>query len=253
MPEAIDVENDEPVPHSVPVSIFLHLVPGAAMTLSHVAIIGYVVSAGLPSIVSWAVLVNVFVFYPIMFGILFFVARRRGNKGFSLEGVVTYRATLAIWKQLGWTLVVLVATGLIFLLLAPVTEWMQTFFEWMPPTDEGYDGDFPTSVIAITFALNVVFTGIATPISEELYYRGYLLPRMPVAFGTAGPVVHSFLFAVHHFHSPWMIVTRTIGLLPMIYVTRYTKSLVPAVISHSLVNIYSMFEGAAARWGDEQA
>ena len=251
MPEDIENENNQPVPHSVATSIFLHLIPGAAMTVSHVAIIGSVVSAGLPSIVSWAVLVNVFVFYPIMFGVLFFVARRRGNKGFSLEGVVIYRATLAIRKQLGWTLVILLATGPIFLLLAPLTEWMQTFFDWMPPTDEGYDGDFPTSVIAITFALNVVFTGIVTPISEELYYRGYLLPRMPLAFGAAGPVVHSFLFAVHHFHSPWMIVTRTIGLLPTIYVTRYTRSLLPAIVSHSLVNIYSIFEGATARWADD--
>ena len=220
------------------------------MTLSHVALIGFVVSAGLPSIVSWAVLVNVLVFYPIMFGVLFFVARRRGNKGFSLKGVVVYRATLAIRKQIGWTLVVLLATGPIFLLLAPVNEWLQTFFSWMPATDEGYDGEFSTSVIAITFALNVIFTGIATPISEELYYRGYLLPRMPLAFGAAGPVVHSFLFALHHFHSPWMIVTRTIGLLPTIYVTRYTQSLVPAIVSHALVNIYSMFEGAVARWSE---
>lgn len=251
MSKSTEIESDHAVPHSVAMSIFLHLIPGAAMMLSHTAMIGFVVSAGLPSIVSWTVLVNVFVFYPIMFGILFFVARRRGNKGFSLHGVVMYRATLAIRKHLFWTVVILLATAPVFFLLEPVSDYFRSFFHWFPPTDEGYDGNFPTSVIAITFAINVVMTGITTPIAEELYYRGYLLPRMPIAFGAAGPVIHSFLFAVHHFHSPWMILTRTIGLLPTIYVTRYTGSLLPGIFAHCLVNIYTMFEGASARWADE--
>jgi membrane protease YdiL (CAAX protease family) len=59
---------------------------------------------------------------------------------------------------------------------------------------------------------------------------------MPVAFGRAGPVVHSFLFAVYHIAEPWMIPVRTLGLLPLIFATRYARSIVPAVLSHMLVN-----------------
>ena len=60
---------------------------------------------------------------------------------------------------------------------------------------------------------------------------------MPEAFGRAGPVVHSFLFSVYHFAEPWMVPIRTVGLLPLILVTRYTRTLVPAVLSHMLVNV----------------
>jgi len=216
--------------------------------LLHFAIVGWVVTAGLPVSFSWNVLVNVLLFHPLLFGILLFVAKRRGNKGFSLKGVVVYQATLAIRKQVMWTLVILLLTAPIWFLLAPLAQYLQPFFQWVPQTDQGYDGEFPTSIIATTFALNVILTGIVTPIAEELYYRGYLLPRMPTVFGAAGPVVHSFLFALHHFHSPWMIVSRTFGLLPTIYVTRYIGSVVPGIIAHAFVNSYSLFEWAMKRW-----
>ena len=183
-------------------------------------------------------------FYPILFGTLIWLAEKRGNKGFSLEGVVVYRETLPIRKQLFWTLAILVLTAIVWFSVLPIGNWLEPYFSWVPKSDEAYAGDFSVSIIAITFAFNVLCTAIIGPLGEELYYRGYLLPRMPKQFGRAAPLVHSFLFAVHHVHSPWLIITRTIGLLPLIYVTRFTRSLVPAILAHQFVNGYSLVEWA---------
>ena len=223
-------------PHSVPVCVILHLLPGFSALLFHLLIVGLVTEAGLPVAMSWHVLTSVLFFIPVMMGILFFQARKRGNSGFSLEGIVVYRRKLSLSGTVLWTTGRLVATAMIFAALQPLTDLLADWFAWWPQMVNHYEGEFSSSTIAVTLALHLIFTGIAVPLTEEMYYRGYLLPRMPAAFGKAGPVVHSALFAIHHLHSPWMVVVRTLGLLPLIYTTRHTRSLVPGVLAHASVN-----------------
>ena len=148
--------------------------------------------------------------------------------------------------MVGWTLIILLLTGPIWFALAPLGAYLEPFFPWIPESDGAYHGDYASKVLAITFALNFFLTAIISPIGEELYYRGYLLPRMPKEFGKAAPVVHSFLFAVHHVHTPWLIITRTLSLLPLIYVTRFTRSLIPGILAHQFVNGFSLIEWALA-------
>ena len=42
-------------------------------------------------------------------------------------------------------------------------------------------------VAGIDLVANIALTGILVPITEELYFRGYLLPRMPSQFGRLQP------------------------------------------------------------------
>ena len=49
------------------------------------------------------------------------------------------------------------------------------------------------------------------PIVEELYFRGYLLPRMEW-MGRWAPLVNVSLFSLYHFWSPWQILGRILGL-----------------------------------------
>lgn len=72
-------------------------------------------------------------------------------------------------------------------------------------------------------------------------------PSLPAPFGRFKPVAHSFLFATYHLESPWMIPVRTIGLLPLIYVTSYTKSVRPGIIAHCLVNLANFVESISNR------
>lgn len=234
--ETVATQNEDVVPHSVPLCIFLHLIPGFSALPFHLLIVGSVTDLGWPVAMSWHVATSILCFIPIMMGILLYEAKKRGNTGFSLKGVVMYRRKLSIRAYFGWAVAILLMTAPIFSLLQPVTDYLSTWFEWLPKTDNNYEGEFPVAIIAVTFAFNVLITGFAVPVVEELYYRGYLLPRMPTAFGKAGPIVHSALFAIHHPQSAWMVIVRTIGLLPLIYVTRRTRSLVPAMFAHCAVN-----------------
>ena len=73
------------------------------------------------------------------------------------------------------------------------------------------------------------------PTVEELYFRGYLLPRMPHLKGWS-PLLHSALFALYHTWTPWLAVTRTIFVLPLIYVVQRKKNIYLGVIAHCLIN-----------------
>jgi membrane protease YdiL (CAAX protease family) len=64
-------------------------------------------------------------------------------------------------------------------------------------------------------SLFILVTSI--PIVEELYFRGYLLPRLSYLGGWA-IMVNSLLFALYHFTTPWALVSRTLITLPLAYV-----------------------------------
>ena len=96
-----------------------------------------------------------------------------------------------------------------------------------------------------------MLTGVFVPVTEELYFRGYLLPRMPTRFGRLKPAAHSLLFAVYHFDTPWMIPVRTLGILPLIYATIRTRSVRPAIVAHCLVNLASLSDAVSRRIGSQ--
>jgi hypothetical protein len=77
--------------------------------------------------------------------------------------------------------------------------------------------------------------GIAAPVVEELYFRGFLLPRLPVSARWA-PLLNVGLFSLYHFFSPWQIVTRIVALTPMAYTVARQKNLMLGVWVHALLN-----------------
>lgn len=233
--------------HTLAQSLFLHLGPGVANLGATIAGFAYLLNPQLPAELIYGVLVNVLVLIPIQLGTLFYLARKRGNKGLSLEGVVVLADPLRLPKILLWTLAILVPTGIIFALFDPVTN----FLDGLIPLEQLVPLSAATAhkeTAHLILGLNIVLTGILVPITEELYFRGYLLPRMPEKLGRTGPVVHSLLFAIYHFDTPWMIPVRTVGLLPLIYVTLHTRSTKPGILAHCLVNLADFVVVVANRW-----
>lgn len=85
----------------------------------------------------------------------------------------------------------------------------------------------------------LIFSVFLAPLVEELYFRGYLLPRMK---GRFAPLLHSFLFAAVHVFTPWMIITRTLGLLPLVFGVK-KKNIYVGIIVHILGNSLDLVTG----------
>ena len=235
------------VPHSLSRSLFLHLAPGVANIAATVLGLATLWNPSLPPELFFGVLANAFVLIPVQLGYLYHLARKRGNRGWSLEGIVAYDRPLSWSRYCLWVPAILAPTALIFMGLEPLTDGLEALVG--ASILSRYQVGPGPEVAGLVLVAHIVLSGVLVPITEELYFRGYLLPRMPTRLGRLGPVVHSLLFAIYHFRTPWMIPVRTLGILPLIYTTMHTRSVRPAIISHCLVNLANFSESVSRRIG----
>jgi membrane protease YdiL (CAAX protease family) len=98
----------------------------------------------------------------------------------------------------------------------------------------------PPAQRLITLVLAVLFSGLVAPVVEEMYFRGFLLPRME-HWGWAAPVVNSLLFAVYHFYFPGNVPGIFVAFLPIAYVVRIKKNWGIGAIVHSMFNLWGVF------------
>ncbi|WP_328406915.1 CPBP family intramembrane glutamic endopeptidase [Nocardia sp. NBC_00403] len=204
--------------HSLPLSVALHLVPGALIVAAYL-LIGepFVAAIGFPAFAGWAIALCL-VLIPVQLGLLWL--GRKHNGRFSLRGVLHYTD-----KPVSRGKLVAMVIGLILWMLvlgfalAPLNNFFKDFFTWLPYADTGGSGNntyldgYSHSVMLTTLVICLPLTGISLPLIEELYFRGFLLPRLS-HLGRWAPVLSTVLFALYHFWSPWVFVSRVIFTFP---------------------------------------
>jgi membrane protease YdiL (CAAX protease family) len=226
-------QNNTVEQHTAGKSVLLHLLPGFLIGLCYFALVPVTGQLGYPSMAALMISVVV-VLVPFELGYLFYQGRKATGR-FSLQSVIAYRNRLPVWQYLLWVPVLFVLLGIIFTLMRPVDAFLRnTLFSWIPPLNGGFDGNYSQQVLIVTYALVGIFGVIVGPTVEELYFRGHLLPRMGYA-GKWSPLLHSFLFALYHMWTPWMIVTRTIGTLPLVWAAKQ-RSLYLSIAVHIAIN-----------------
>ena len=224
-----------PTPHTLPWSVLLHLGPGLVVGAAYLALIPAARALGLPSVAAigaQAILVT----GPLMIGILMVSRRRRpGEPTIALRRVPTVAATL------GWAAVIICAAAAAFVLTRPLTAWLErTVFRGWPDSWKpqlGTAGGYSDSALLWTAVLLLIGSVLIAPVVEEAYFRGYLLPRMPAWLGRTAPVAHAVLFAFYHVWTLWLTPTRILAILPLIYITLRTRSVLPAMVAHVVLNL----------------
>jgi CAAX protease family protein len=215
----------------------LFLVPGALMTVVYVLIAPLVESAGFPPIAALLIAIVV-VLLPIELGVVLRAGRGQPQR---IRSVVPYRRPLPIrdWLLLVPVLVVAAFVGF-GLSMAVEPAVIDGLFGWLPdwfvrPIDPDRVGDYSREVWLITLAAYFVVNGFAGPIVEELYFRGYLLPRMEW-MGRWAPLVNVSLFSLYHFWSPWQIIGRILGFGPTVYAVRWKENVYLGMVVHCALN-----------------
>lgn len=94
-----------------------------------------------------------------------------------------------------------------------------------------------TDLRGLWWAPLAYFTGwLLNIFSEELLFRGYILPRQEAAFGGFAWVVNGSLFALFHVFWKWNLIIYVPMLLALSFVAQKTKSTWPGVIVHGALN-----------------
>jgi len=86
------------------------------------------------------------------------------------------------------------------------------------------------------FMLPFLLGGIVTPVSEEVFYRGFAYPAFRRRFGIIwGVALAALFFAMMHFSLRWLGEILVVGVgLTLLF--QYTGSLLPGIVAHSLIN-----------------
>jgi membrane protease YdiL (CAAX protease family) len=237
--ESIAIAESGVEQHSLVRSIVLHLLPGVLILVFYVIVAPLAERLGFPSVSALLVAIAV-VLIPFELGYLLYQGKKK-NGTLSLKGIVLYREPMPAWQYIVLVLPFLVWMLVLFAVVAPPIDEViiEKLFFWLPDwffmtSFMDHLDRYSRSALLLTWVLNLVFNGVAGPIVEELYFRGYLLPRISRLRGWA-PLVNIVLFSLYHFFTPWQNPVRILALLPM-YAVWWKRNIYLGIIVHCAGN-----------------
>jgi len=232
------LEKEDVAQYGLGKLIVLHLAPGALATVAYLALIPLTNRWHWPAMAA-LLLSALIALVPMELGHLLLQGKRRNGR-WSLQGIV-----LSQRERPGW-LVWLLPVGLFVVavvgygLTVPLDGlWQRKMFWWLPSwylfSDLKQYAQFSRPVLIGAFSARLLLDGFLFPTVEELYFRGYLLPRM-ARFGWAAPFLNCLLFAAYHFWQPYNLPTIFFVSLPMVLGVWLAKDLRVGVYTHILLN-----------------
>ena len=185
-------------------------------------------------------------------GYLYYLGKKKNGK-LSLQGVVLYRKKMPWWQYILFGLPIV--AWMMFVVIAgwEINEFLRKiFFSWIPDWYYLSRGSIEqnTPAVEITMVvLSLLLFGIIGPIVEELYFRGYLLPRLS-KFGKWAPLLNVVLFILYHFWQLHFLGLSIIALLPMVYIVWWKRNVYLGIIVHCSTNLIGqIIIGVIQRFG----
>jgi membrane protease YdiL (CAAX protease family) len=135
-----------------------------------------------------------------------------------------------------------VAFGVISILLPVESTLAGRLFaslpDWLFLDNPDQYAAYNRSVLLVTFGLALFVRGIAIPIVEELYFRGFLLPRLS-RFKIWAPVIGGFFFALYHVWQPMAFITVFVTGVILGALVQWKRNVYLSIILHILANTLS--------------
>jgi len=218
--------------HSWVKSLFLHLAPGVPFTIAFWIAAWRMSLAGGSSYLAIIICIPL-VLAPLELGILLLERKRlgwtrqslvapRGSAGVSIPDILLSVAVIYLVAQAASGLAVPFRAVLLNAAAGILPAWaiLGSNLQGVPPS---------------VLWLGLLCSGVIAPVVEELYFRAYLLPRIP-ASGQWAPAVNAALHAVYHFYAPWNWPAFFLGFLPLAYYVRLRGNVLPTILTHMLFN-----------------
>lgn len=167
---------------------------------------------------------------------------------YSLKSAFVGQEKMAIWKVLMIAFVFFGMAGLLSVFVAPIEN--QVFatirgevlsnlpvgFDW---TNYEYVKSFSRPILILTCVYYCIFNVIIGPITEELFFRGYLTSHYEKQ-SSSTPILIAVLFSLYHFWLPFNNVFRILAFAPVAYVAYKKKNLYISICFHCLCNLFSV-------------
>ena len=232
------VEEDMPAEqHSIGKSLALHLLPGVLIVSLFVATAPILMRAGFPALFAMSA-IGMTIGLGFQIWHLYNEGRKRNGK-WSLEGIVQYREPMSVGQYFIYVPLFVLLAFILNTLTSPLGAALLKLFPWIPAWFEMRNVQelvqYSRPHLIITFVPYLLLNGIAAPIIEELYFRGYLMSRLS-RFGKWTPIIETSLFTLYHFWQPYYWVTQFLSMLPVIYAVWWKKNVKVGIWVHFMLN-----------------
>lgn len=228
--------------HPLWLSVALSLFPGVALGAFIVGTAPLLKGWGLDPIFALFGGIGL-VIVPLELGCLAIVARRTTGS-WSPLALTDYKSRLPSRRLLP------LALGLAIWFIVTLITWIallegwvvDRLSSWLPNSilqfaQTNAEGDLPSAgVVTALLVIAFLFNGLLGPMTEELYFRGFLLPRID-RYGAWAPVLNTFLFSIYHMWTPWRWPQIAIGFLPLALAAWRTRSIYVSMAAHVTINI----------------
>jgi membrane protease YdiL (CAAX protease family) len=212
--------------------IWYHFYPGILMLLVYVMVGKLFTDNGYPGL-SALLVIELLILAPVALGHL-----RWKAGSWDILQCIPFTQSLRIQGYIKWFLLGFVGAVIVYIPFYPIGIWLKsTVFHWLPPWyfDPGY-GSQDLDLIASVYFAGIFIDGIIGPVAEELFFRGYLLPRMGFLKKWA-PVVNGTLFGLYHFWQPHNYLAIIAVGIVLSYIVWKTKNVYVGIIVHCAMNI----------------
>src|SRR5918997_5892040 len=232
---AADYGSPENLPFSL--AVLLHLLPGVLLVGMALVLAPPLIERGMPyELVHIAS--GLLTIVPFMFGTMLLYGRTKHGH-FSLREVVRFRRSMPLWQYAALYVPMLALAFAILFATQPLSSFLaERVFFWLPPyLLPSWEQPVGPAQGLVLFALvaKLLFDGLAFPILEEAYFRGFLLPRMTY-LGVLAPAVNALLLAIWHLWQPYNWPLIFVLALVQAYVVWWKRNIYISMLLHCSAN-----------------
>jgi membrane protease YdiL (CAAX protease family) len=224
--------------HSLVKSVILHLLPAVIWIIFYIPLARIASEKGIPTMLVMLI-TTAFTLLSFQLGYLYYQGKKKNGK-LSLQGVVLYREKMPWWQYILLGVPIVAWIMFVFITGSEIIEFFRTnVFSWIPDwyyLSRGSVEQNAPAVEIIMAVLSLLLFGLIGPITEELYFRGYLLPRLS-KLGKWAPLLNVVLFVLYHFWQPQFLVIGIIALLPLVYIVWWKRNVYLSIIVHCFINL----------------
>lgn len=221
--------------------VWYHFYPGILLLIFYVIVCPLIIARGYPGIMA-LLLAEVMVLAPIAW-----VHLRRVRQTLDSQPLIPYTNTLTLRQYIIWGGLGILGCILVYVPMYPVGIWLrETVFSWLPAWFfNPLAGNANQQVLSGVMLAGILIDGVIGPVAEELYFRGYLLPRMAFLKNWA-PVVNGLFFGLYHFWQPHNYAAIVaVGIIISTIVWK-KKNVYLGIIIHCAINIMGAIGGYMA-------
>lgn len=218
-------------------------IPTIVLSLSYL-LLGHF--CNIPHILLFCILGTV-TLVPIELGVIVSASKREDGV-YSLKSAFVGQEKLSLWKILIFAFVFFGVAGLLSAFVAPIENRffieiratvlndLPIGFDW---TNYEYVKSFSKPILILTCVYYGIFNVLIGPITEELFFRGYLTSHYKKQSWFL-PILITVLFSLYHFWLPFNNIFRILAFAPVTYVAYKKKNLYISICFHCLCNLFSV-------------